>query len=140
MYSYQYPRPALTVDCAIFCQCKGKTYILLIERAQDPFANTWAFPGGFVDMDEDLSQAAYRELKEETGFENCQLSQFKTYGGVNRDPRGRTVSVVYTGELKLDALPKVTGMDDAKQAQWWLIDELPELAFDHDLIMKELLA
>jgi len=90
-------------------------------------------------MDEDLDQAAYRELKEETGFENCQLKQFKTYGGVDRDPRGRTVSVVYTGELKLDKLPKVTGMDDAKQAQWWPIDQLPELAFDHDLIMKELL-
>jgi len=139
MYSYSYPRPALTVDCAIFCLCKGKTHVLLIERAQDPFANTWAFPGGFVDMDEDLDQAAYRELKEETGFENCQLKQFKTYGGINRDPRGRTVSVVYTGELKLDILPKVTGMDDARQAQWWPIDQLPQLAFDHDLIMKELL-
>jgi len=140
MYSYEYPRPALTIDCAIFCQCQNQKYILLIERAQDPFANNWAFPGGFVDMDEDLDQAAYRELKEETGFENCKLKQFKTYGGVNRDPRGRTVSVVYKGLLELDELPTVTGMDDAKQAKWWPIDKLPKLAFDHDLIMSELLA
>ena len=139
MYSYQYPRPALTVDCAIFCNYKAVKHILLIERAQDPFANTWAFPGGFVDMDEDLDQAAYRELKEETGFENCELKQFKTYGSVNRDPRGRTVSVVYTGELHLNQLPQVIGMDDAKQAKWWPIDQLPSLAFDHDLIMSELL-
>ena len=139
MYSYKYPRPALTVDCAIFCQLKNITYVLLIERAQEPFANSWAFPGGFVDMDEDLDHAAYRELKEETGFENCELKQFKTYGSVNRDPRGRTISVVYKGEIKLTELPDVTGMDDAKQAKWWTIDELPKLAFDHDLIMNELL-
>ena len=91
-------------------------------------------------MDEDLDQAAYRELKEETGFETCELKQFKTYGGVNRDPRGRTVSVVYKGELTLEELPAVVGMDDAKQAKWWPIDNLPKLAFDHDLIMSELLA
>lgn len=139
MYNYKYPRPALTVDCAIFCLCNKRKFVLLIERAQDPFANYWAFPGGFVDMDEDLDQAAYRELKEETCFESCELKQFKTYGGVNRDPRGRTVSVVYKGELNLMELPKVKGMDDAKQAKWWPIDILPELAFDHDLIMTDLL-
>ncbi len=140
MYNYEYPRPALTVDCAIFCESKKQKYVLLIERAQEPFANSWAFPGGFVDMDEDLDTAAYRELKEETGFENCKLKQFKTYGGVNRDPRGRTVSVAYKGTLKLDKLPRVTGMDDAKQAKWWPIIDLPKLAFDHDLIMTDLLA
>ncbi len=139
MYNYEYPRPALTVDCAIFCLYKNQKYVLLIERAQEPFANTWAFPGGFVDMDEDLNTAAYRELKEETGFANCELKQFKTYGGVNRDPRGRTVSVVYKGILSLNELPQVTGMDDAKQAKWWPIDSLPQLAFDHELIMSELL-
>ncbi len=139
MYSYKYPRPALTTDCAVFCHVENTKYVLLIERAQEPFANTWALPGGFVDMNEDLEQAAYRELKEETGFENCKLEQFKTYGKVNRDPRGRTVSVVYKGTLKLNKLPKVTGMDDAKQAQWWAVDNLPKLAFDHDLILSELL-
>jgi 8-oxo-dGTP diphosphatase len=139
MYNYEYPRPALTVDCAIFCHVENQKYVLLIKRAQEPFANKWAFPGGFVDMDEDLDTAAYRELKEETGFENCILEQFKTYGGVNRDPRGRTVSVVYTGILILDKLPPVTGMDDAKQAKWWPINCLPQLAFDHELIMSELL-
>ena len=139
MYSYKYPRPALTVDCAIFCHHNNINYVLLIERAQNPFANHWAFPGGFVDMNEDIEHAAYRELKEETGFDDCELEQFKTYGGVNRDPRGRTVSVVYKGELKHEKLPSVTGMDDAKEAKWWPIDDLPNLAFDHDLIMSELL-
>ena len=138
MYSYKYPRPALTVDCAIFCQHKNTTYVLLIERAQEPYANYWAFPGGFVDMDEDLNHAAYRELKEETGFENCELKQFKTYGSINRDPRGRTVSIIYKGELNLTELPSVIGMDDAKQAKWWAINQLPKLAFDHHLIMSEL--
>ena len=138
MYTYAYPRPALTVDCAIFCNCNSNKYILLIERANEPFKNKWAFPGGFVDMDEDLETAAYRELKEETGFEKIKLNQFRTYGAVNRDPRGRTVSVVYLGELKAEQLPLVKGEDDALKAKWIDIENLPELAFDHEEIMKDL--
>lgn len=139
MYTYDYPRPALTVDCAIFCKSHGNYYVLLIERANDPYKGYWAFPGGFVDMDEDLETAAYRELKEETGFEKIKLDQFRTYGAVNRDPRGRTVSVVYTGLMELGELPLVLGDDDAAQAKWIAIKELPALAFDHDVIMKEVL-
>ncbi|WP_372754739.1 NUDIX domain-containing protein [Labilibaculum sp.] len=139
MYTYQYPRPALTVDCAIFCKCNNKEYVLLIQRANAPFQNKWAFPGGFVDMDEDLEVAAYRELKEETGFSAISLEQFKTYGAVNRDPRGRTVSVVFKGKMQVDELPLVKGDDDAAQAVWQAIDQLPPLAFDHDLIMQEIL-
>lgn len=139
MYTYQYPRPALTVDCSVFCKCQNKLYVLLIQRANSPFQNMWAFPGGFVDMDEDIEEAAYRELKEETGFEGFGLQQFKTYGAVNRDPRGRTVSVVYTGIMELDELPLVKGEDDAKEAKWFSVDQLPSLAFDHDLIMSDLL-
>lgn len=138
MYTYEYPRPALTVDCAIFCNCKHKTYILLIERANEPFKNKWAFPGGFVDMDEDLETAAYRELKEETGFEKIMLAQYRTYGAVHRDPRGRTVSVVYVGQMKVDQLPQVKGEDDALKAKWIDVEELPDLAFDHDAIMNDL--
>ncbi|NOU61739.1 NUDIX domain-containing protein [Marinifilum caeruleilacunae] len=138
MYTYEYPRPALTVDCAIFCTSKSKTFVLLIERANEPFKNKWAFPGGFVDMDEDIEPAAYRELKEETGFENVTLSQFKTYGAVHRDPRGRTVSVVYLGQIESNELPLVKGDDDALKAQWLDVENLPELAFDHDDIMKDL--
>jgi 8-oxo-dGTP diphosphatase len=139
MYTYKYPRPALTVDCAIFCTCKNKEYVLLIQRANPPYQNSWAFPGGFVDMDEDLDVAAYRELKEETGFSAISLEQFKTYGAVNRDPRGRTVSVVFRGRLESSELPVVKGDDDAAQAVWQDMDHLPALAFDHDEIMKDLL-
>ncbi len=138
MFTYKYPRPALTVDCAVFCCCQSKNYVLLIERANEPYKNCWAFPGGFVDMDEDLDTAAYRELKEETGFETIQLKQFKTYGAVNRDPRGRTVSVVYRALFSASVLPPVKGDDDALQAEWIDIEKLPQLAFDHQQIMGEL--
>ncbi|RKE04248.1 NUDIX domain-containing protein [Marinifilum flexuosum] len=138
MYTYEYPRPALTVDCAIFCKCESNHYVLLIERANNPFKNKWAFPGGFVDMDEDLDIAAYRELKEETGFEGVSISQFKTYGAVNRDPRGRTVSVVYLAQMEAECLPQVKGEDDALKAQWIDVSKLPALAFDHDAIMQDL--
>ena len=100
----------------------------------------WAFPGGFVDMDEDIDCAAYRELKEETGFEGVQLQQFKTYGAVDRDPRGRTVSVVYYGTMESEILPAVKGSDDAAKAKWIPIEKLPKLAFDHETIMSDLLA
>lgn len=139
MHTYQYPRPSVTVDCAVFCECNKKIFVLLIERANDPFKNKWAFPGGFVDMDEDIEASAYRELKEETGFENIKLSQFKTYGTVDRDPRGRTISIVYKSFIKSEELPHVKGDDDALQAKWMAINSLPALAFDHNLIMKELL-
>jgi len=139
MYTYQYPRPSLTVDCAVICKCNREFYVLLIQRANSPFKDKWAFPGGFVDMDEDIEVAAYRELKEETGFVGFGLEQFKTYGAVNRDPRGRTVSVVYTCIMELDELPFVKGEDDAKQAKWLSVDQLPPLAFDHNLIMSDFL-
>ena len=139
MYTYEYPRPALTVDCAIFCHCNDKRYVLLIQRAKEPFKMQWAFPGGFVDMEEDLETAAYRELKEETGFHEIKLEQFGTYGAVNRDPRGRTVSVVYAGVILSDALPMVKGDDDAHKAEWIPVDNLPKLAFDHEQIMEDLL-
>lgn len=138
MYTYEYPRPALTVDCAIFCKCESKYHVLLIERANEPFKNKWAFPGGFVDMDEDLDTAAFRELKEETGFEGVSISQFKTYGAVDRDPRGRTVSVVYLAQMEAESLPQVKGDDDALKAQWIDVSKLPSLAFDHDAIMQDL--
>ncbi|PKQ63177.1 hypothetical protein BZG02_10490 [Labilibaculum filiforme] len=139
MYTYKYPRPALTVDCAVFCKLDSKLYVLLIQRANAPFQDSWAFPGGFVDMDEDIEVAAYRELKEETGFVGFGLKQFKTYGAVNRDPRGRTVSVVYTGTIVSNELPIVKGDDDAKQAKWIDLEKIPDLAFDHDQIMADIL-
>ena len=140
MYTYQYPRPALTVDCAIFCKYQNQFHVLLIQRANDPFKEMWAFPGGFVDMDEDIDTAAYRELKEETGFNGIKLQQFKAYGAVDRDPRGRTVSIVYLGVIESGTLPVVEGDDDALKAQWIPVNALPNLAFDHALIISDLLA
>lgn len=138
MYSYEYPRPALTVDCAIYKFNNNRKQLLLIKRANEPYKNMWAMPGGFVDMDESIDLAAYRELKEETGITAVDLIQFKTYGSVNRDPRGRTISVVYHSKLKDDSQNAIA-MDDACDAQWFYLDNLPDLAFDHELIISELI-
>ncbi|MCU4163742.1 NUDIX domain-containing protein [Carboxylicivirga caseinilyticus] len=133
-YTYDYPRPAVTTDVLLITE-KLPQKILLIQRGNDPFKGKWALPGGFVDMDEELKMAALRELQEETGIENVEVEQFRTYGSVNRDPRHRTISVVYTGFVT-DEL-ECTGQDDAADAQWFTLDKLPELAFDHELIISE---
>ena len=137
-YTYNYPRPAVTIDCLLFCKLKGQTYLLLIQRKQPPFQYKWAFPGGFVEIDENIEDAAYRELKEETGITNTRLYQFKTYGDVDRDPRGRTISVVYYGFVNPEDKTTQAG-SDAKAAKWFPIDNLPELAFDHNKIIREAL-
>ncbi len=136
-FTYEYPRPAVTTDVLVVARY-SKAKLLLIQRGNEPFIGKWALPGGFVDMDEDLPQAALRELKEETGIEGISIEQFKTYGGVNRDPRHRTISVVYTAVI--DQPISVHGMDDAADAQWFELDNLPELAFDHQLIIDEAIA
>ncbi len=133
-FTYQYPRPAVTVDVILITENKVPE-ILFIQRKNNPFQNLWAFPGGFLDMDEDLETAAKRELQEETGIENIDITQFKTYGAPDRDPRGRTVSVVFYAFLKNK--PEAVAMDDAKDAKWFNISELPELAFDHQQIVDE---
>ena len=126
----------MTTDCIITKRIQGQTKILLIKRKYDPFIDKWALPGGFVEIEEDLLDGAIRELEEETGLKNIPLLQFKTYGKPGRDPRGRTISVVYTGELP-DPDMKIEASDDASEAGWFEIDELPPLAFDHDLIIRE---
>ncbi len=133
-YTYEYPRPAVTVDIILITKEKSPK-ILLIQRKNDPYKDKWAFPGGFLDMHEDLEEAASRELKEETGIEFKTLKQFKTYGSPNRDPRGRTISVVFFAFIKniIDA----QGMDDATDAQWFSLKNTPNLAFDHDIILKQ---
>ncbi len=133
-YTYEYPRPAVTTDVLLITKDKP-AQILLIQRANDPFQGLWALPGGFVDMDEDLPVAALRELEEETGIKDIEVTQFKTYGAVNRDPRHRTISVVYysISDYKL----KAQGKDDASDACWFSVNELPLLAFDHQDIIKE---
>ncbi len=136
MYTYQYPRPALTVDALVLK--KETAEVLLIQRANEPFKDQWALPGGFVEMDELLETACLRELEEETGLKLESLSQFKTYDGIDRDPRHRTISVVFCGFAEKDA--EVKGGDDAANAAWFSIDKLPELAFDHANIVAEFFA
>ncbi|MBS2213345.1 NUDIX hydrolase [Carboxylicivirga mesophila] len=134
-YTYEYPRPAVTTDVVLLA--KQTRQLLLIQRGNEPYKGLWALPGGFVDMDEELSDAALRELKEETGIDTIAIEQFKTYGGINRDPRHRTISVVYTAVTEHPLLAQ--GMDDAADARWFDVDKLPHLAFDHQLIIDEAL-
>lgn len=134
-YTYNYPRPAVTVDIIIMRCHENTDEVLLIERLNPPFQNSWALPGGFVDKDENLSEAASRELKEETGLHNIELVQFYTFGDKGRDPRGHTVSVVYYGVLASHQMQAVAG-DDAKKLRWFNINDLPPLAFDHNDIMQ----
>ncbi len=139
-YCYDYPRPTVTTDVVLFAGVKNKVSsgkVLLIKRKNEPFQGKWAFPGGFVDMDEDLEPAALRELEEETSIKDVSISQFKTYGAVDRDPRHRTISVVFIGFIDHEVTAKA--MDDAQDAQWFDVDDLPELAFDHERILAEIL-
>jgi len=138
MYTYNYPRAALTVDAIVFAKQGGSASVLLIERGREPFKNKWALPGGFIEMDETLETACKRELYEETGLKVEKMTQFKTYDAIDRDPRHRTISVIYFAEL--NEIQQVKGGDDASRAEWFSVSELPELAFDHKQILKEFFA
>jgi 8-oxo-dGTP diphosphatase len=138
-YSYQYPRAALTVDCAVFGYDEGELKILLIERALEPFKDRWALPGGFVRIDETLDAAARRELVEETGLKNVFLEQLYTFGAVDRDPRERVVSVAYYALVKLSD-HRAFAATDAANAQWFPASKVPKLAFDHGEILRTALA
>lgn len=134
-YTYEYPRPRLTVDCVIFgLDESSRLKVLLIQRGHDPFKGTWALPGGFVDMEEPLVEAALRELKEETGVSDVFIEQLYTIGTPNRDQRGRVVTVVYFALINL-AQHKIGADSDAQDVRWFPISALPSLAFDHADIM-----
>ena len=133
-YIYKYPRPSLTVDMAIFKKTGEGYEILLIRRKKDPFAGMWALPGGFVDMDETVETAASRELYEETNLSGIHLDQFYVFSEVDRDPRGRTVSVVFIGFSKNNQ--EIKAKDDAEEAGWFDLKKLPDLAFDHSGIIQ----
>ena len=134
-YTYKYPRPAVAVDCVIFGLDKTDLKILLIQRGGEPFKDAWALPGGFVDMGESLEAAALRELEEETGVKDVFFEQLFTFGNPDRDPRGRVISVAYYALVNLDEHP-VQAASDAKNAAWFPLNNLPELAFDHDKILE----
>ena len=133
-YCYEYPRPSVTVDIALFYPAKEGLEILLIQRGHEPFKDHWALPGGFVDENESLEDAASRELLEETKLRRARFKQIGAFGDPGRDPRGHTVSIAFAAILKVK--PKVEGSDDAKAAAWHPIKRLPKLAFDHKKIIR----
>jgi 8-oxo-dGTP diphosphatase len=132
-FTYQYPRPAVTVDIVIVTR-EDRPRVLLIRRKHEPFAGCWALPGGFVDMDEALDTAARRELLEETGVRAKRLVQLHTFGEPGRDPRGRTISVAYMAWVNLgEVQPRAA--DDADDFGWFSLARPPKLAFDHKDIL-----
>ena len=133
-YSYKYPRPAVTADCIVITK-EADAKVLLIQRGDEPYKGCWAFPGGFMNMDETTEQCAIRELEEETGLKVNEVHQIGAYSKVDRDPRGRTITVAYLAII--DKPVPVVGQDDAAVADWWPLSSLPQLAFDHDEIMAE---
>ncbi|MBQ2074915.1 MAG: NUDIX hydrolase [Muribaculaceae bacterium] len=132
-YCYKYPHPSVTTDCVIFGFDGTKLRVLLIERGIEPFKGKWALPGGFLRMDEDAETGALRELKEETGLDAAYIKQFHTFTTPNRDPRERVITIAYYALVRLQ---EVTGGDDAARAEWYALDKVPALAFDHDQILR----
>lgn len=135
-YSYKYPHPSVTTDCVIFGFDGGKLKVLLVERGLEPYKGRWAFPGGFVKMDESCEEGALRELEEETALKGTYVQQFHTYSDPNRDPRERVITVAFFALVRIQ---EVEAGDDANKAQWFAIDEVPQLAFDHDAILRDAL-
>ncbi len=135
-YVYDWPRPMVTADAAVFTFSGDKAKVLLINRGNEPFKGKWALPGSFVGMDEELEDAVVRELAEETGLATVRLDQMRTFGTVGRDPRGRMITIVFMG-IAAEGQDKIKAGDDAAQAQWFDIEKLPEnMAFDHNEVIK----
>ena len=121
-YVYEWPRPMVTVDAVVFSTAGPRPRVLLIKRGRDPNKGLWACPGGFL------------ELKEETGLGGVELKQMHAFGNIGRDPRGRLITIAYTGVIA--EAREVRAGDDAEEAKWFDIDELPEVAFDHEVVVK----
>ena len=133
-YTYQYPHPAVTTDCVVFGLDGIQLNILLIERGDEPYKGCWAFPGGFMNIDETAEQGVVRELWEETGLKLKNPRQFGAFTAVNRDPRERVITIAF---YALTHKADVKGGDDAAKAQWFPLDQIPPLAFDHDEILHK---
>ena len=134
-YTYDYPRPMVTVDAVVFRKNGTNTEVLLIKRGHYPYEGMWALAGGFVDMEETLEEAVARELKEETGLTGIKLEQLHTFSDIHRDPRGRNISIIFWGIATLENT-SVIGGDDATDARWFAIEQLPGLAFDHSKVIE----
>lgn len=134
-YRYRFPHPAVTVDCVLFGVDGDAVKVLLIRRAKDPFAGSWAFPGGFVGVDESAECSAVRELWEETGISGIAMEQLHTFSAPGRDPRERVISIAFMAVVD-QASCKAKAGDDAEGAEWFALDNMPPLAFDHAQILS----
>ncbi len=132
-YHYKYPHPSVTTDNVIFGFDGSTVKVLLIERSGEPYKGCWAFPGGFLEMDESADEGAKRELMEETGLATPFVKQFHTFSAPDRDPRERVLTIAY---YSLVHTSEVKGMDDAARAEWFSLDDVPKLAFDHAEILR----
>jgi 8-oxo-dGTP diphosphatase len=134
MYTYKYPHPSVTTDCVIFGFDGIKLHVLMVERGIEPYKGMWAFPGGFLKMDETAEEGALRELKEETDLSVGYIDQFYTFTAPGRDPRERVITIAHYAIVRMQ---EVKGGDDAARARWFAIDDIPPLAFDHDRILRK---
>ena len=134
MYTYEYPHPAVTTDCVVFGFDGETLNLLLINRGIEPYKGCWALPGGFMKMDETAEEGALRELQEETGVKDIYIEQLQAFSTVNRDPRERVITIAFLAFVRQEKYEVIAG-DDAAKAQWFPINELPELAFDHKKII-----
>lgn len=137
-YTYKYPHPAVASDCVIFALDGNQLKVLLIERGFEPYKGHWAFPGGYLEIDESAETGALRELREETGMTKASVHQFYTFSTPGRDPRERVISVAFFALVRMQ---DVCGADDAALARWFNLSDLceniasratPPLAFDHE--------
>ena len=133
-YCYEYPHPSVTTDCVIFGFDGTKLSVLLVKRGVEPYEGKWALPGGFLKMEEDAETGAKRELQEETGLEDAYMRQFHTFSAPERDPRERVITIAYYALVRMQ---EVKGGDDAAEARWFTLDKVPQLAFDHDRILRK---
>lgn len=135
-FSYRYPHPAVTTDTVVFGYDELRLNVLLIERGGEPYKGQWAFPGGFLNIDEDAPDGARRELLEETGLQVTNIQQLGAFTAPDRDPRERVISIAY---FTLTRVQDVLGQDDARVARWFPINQLPSLAFDHQSMFEQAL-
>lgn len=136
IYSYKYPKPSVTVDCVVFgLDNAQKLKVLLIQRGISPYEKSWALPGGFVQLEESVEAAAVRELREETGIEQIFLEQLYTFGDVDRDPRDRVITIAYYALINIEEYT-VQAQTDAIDVNWFSMESLPVLAFDHEHILQ----
>lgn len=136
MYTYKYPHPAVTTDCIIFTFTDSRLKVLLIRRGLEPYKGCWALPGGFIKPEESADQCAMRELREETSLTVSHMRQFHTFSAPDRDPRERVITIAY---YALIPHSEVMGGDDAAEADWFEVKDLPDLAFDHEEILRKAL-